>query len=68
MPVHALPHAEGASAVREGALVFEQFEVHGADVVLEVEGGGEIGLAVLTRTHQHRLVGGMEVLVSAQHV
>lgn len=68
MSVQALSHAKGARAFREGALVLEQFEVHCADVVLQVEGGGEVGLAVRPRTHQHGLVGGVEALVSAQHV
>lgn len=68
MSIHALPHGEGASAVREGALELEQLEVRGADVVLQVEGGGEVGLAVLSGAHQHGLVGGVEALVSAQHV
>lgn len=68
MSVHALPHGEGASAVGEGALELEQFEMCGADVMLQVEGGGEIGLAVLARANQDRLMGGMEALVSAKHV
>lgn len=68
MSIHALSHGEGASTVGEGALELEQFEMCGADVVLQVEGGGEIGLTVLPRAHQDRLMRGVEALVSAKHV
>lgn len=42
--------------------------MHLADVVLQVEGGGEVGLAVAAGAHQHRFVRGVSVLVPAQGV
>lgn len=42
--------------------------MHLADVVLQVEGGGEVGLAVAAGAHQHGLVRGVGVLVPAQGV
>lgn len=66
--VPSYPHGEHVLAVREGALVLEQLQVDLADVVLQVEGGGEVGLAVVPRTHQHRLVGGVEPLVAPHSV
>ena len=62
------PHGKGARAVREGAVVLEQLQVHLADVVLQVEGGGEIGLAAWAWTQQHRLLQGVSSLVSPQAV
>ena len=60
------PHSKLAWAVREGALVLEELEVNLADVVLQVKGGGEVGLAVLPGTDQDRLVGSMGPLVPPQ--
>ena len=48
--------------------MFEQLEVHRADVVLQVEGGGEIRLAARLWAHQHRLVQGVDLLVLAEPV
>lgn len=42
--------------------------MHLADVVLQVEGGGEVGLAVVPRANQHGLVGGVDALVPPQGV
>lgn len=68
MSVHAFPHGEGARTVWEGALVLEQLEVCATDVVLQVEGGGEIVLTVRSGTHQDRLMGRVETLVPAKPV
>lgn len=51
------PHCKHAWAVGEGAFVLEQLQVNFADVVLQVEGRGEIGLAVVSGAHQHGLQG-----------
>lgn len=64
----AHPHGEHARTVREGAFVLEQVQVHLADVVLQVERGGEVGLAVVPRANQHGLVGGVDALVPPQGV
>lgn len=66
--VFTYTHGEHARAVREGALVLEQVQVHLADVMLQVEGGGEVGLAVAAGAHQHGFVRGVSALVSAQGV
>lgn len=42
--------------------------MHLADVVLQVEGGGKVGLAVAAGAHQHGFVGGVGVFVPAQGV
>lgn len=46
----------------------QELEVLLADVVLQVEGGGEVGLAALLRAQQHRLLQGMGALVAPQRV
>ena len=48
--------------------MFEQLQVHLADVVLQVEGGGEICLAAHLWAHQHRLVQGVDLLMLAEPV
>lgn len=45
------PHSKHAWAVREGASIFEELEVHLADVVLQVKGCREVGLAVFPGTN-----------------
>lgn len=62
------PHGKHARAVGEGALVLEELQVNLANVVLQVEGGGEVGLAVLLGTDQHRLVGRMDPFVPPQRI
>lgn len=62
------PHGEHARAVGEGALVLEELEVHLPDVVLQVEGRGEVGLAVVPGANQDRLVGRVGPFVPPQCV
>lgn len=62
------PHCKRARAVREGAFVLEELQVHFADVVLQVKGGGEIRLALVSGAHQHRLQGGVFPFVMPQRV
>lgn len=62
------PHSKHAWTVREGALVLEELKVHLANVVLQVKGCGEVGLAVVSGTNQHRLMGGMDPFVPPQSV
>ena len=50
------PHGKCSWTVWEGAVVFEQLQVHLADVVLQVEGGGEIRLAARLWAHQYGFV------------
>lgn len=64
----AHPHGKHAWTVREGTFVLEEVEVHLADVVLQVKGRGEVGGAVLPGANQHRLLGGVDPLVSTQQV
>ncbi len=64
----AYPHSKRAWAVGEGASVFEELEVHLADVVLQVKGGREVGLAVVPRTNQHRLMGSVDPFVPSQSI
>lgn len=61
-------HGEHAWAVGEGAFVFEEVEVHLADVVLQVKGRGEVGLAVLPRANQHGLMGSVDPFVPPQRL
>lgn len=42
--------------------------MHLADVVLQVEGRGEVGLAVISRANQHWLMGSVDPLVPAQRI
>lgn len=42
--------------------------MHLADVVLQVEGGGEVGLTVLLGANQHRLLGSVDPLVPPQQI
>lgn len=42
--------------------------MHFANVVLQIEGCGEVGLAVLPRANQHRLVRRVDPLVSPQRI
>ena len=42
--------------------------MHFADVVLQIEGGGEIGLAAWAWTQQHGLLQGVSSLVSPQSI
>lgn len=60
------PHGKHPKAVREGTFVLQQLKVHLANVVLQVKGCGEIGLAVLSWTHEHWLMGSMALFVSSQ--
>lgn len=46
----------------------QELQVLLADVVLQVEGGGEVGLAALLGAQQHRLLQGMGALVTPQRV
>ena len=62
------PHGERARTVGEGALVLEELQVNFADVVLQVEGGGEVGLAVVSGTRQHRFMGSVDPFVPPQSV
>lgn len=62
------PHCKHARAVREGAFVFEELEVHLADVVLQVKGRREVGLAVVPRANQHRLMGSVDPFVPPQSI
>lgn len=60
------PHGKRAWAVREGASVFEELEVHLVDVVLQVKGRREVGLAGLLGTNQHGLMGSVDPFVLPQ--
>lgn len=62
------PHGKHAWTVREGAFVFEELEVHFADVVLQVKCCREVGLAVIPGTNQHRLMGSMDPFVAPQSI
>lgn len=62
------PHSKHARAVGEGASVFEELEVHLADVVLQVKGRGEVGLAVVPGANQHGLMGRVDPFVPPQSV
>lgn len=46
----------------------QQLQVHFADVVLQVEGGGEVRLAAIARTQQHRFLQRVSALVSPQSI
>lgn len=61
-----LPHSKRAWTVGEVAFVFEELEVHLTDVVLQVKGCREVGLAVVPGTNQHRLMGCMGPFVPPQ--
>lgn len=50
------PHSKGPWAVREGAAELKELQVSLADVVLQVESGGEVGLAASARAQQDRLL------------
>lgn len=62
------PHGKHAWTVREGAFVFEELEVHFADVMLQVKCCREVGLAVIPGTNQHRLMGSMDPFVPPQSI
>lgn len=62
------PHSKCARTVGEGTFVFQELEVHLADVVLQVKGGREVGLAVVPRTNQHRLMGSVDPFVPSQSI
>lgn len=62
------PHGEGAAALGEGAAVAQELQVLLADVVLQVEGGGEVGLAALLWAQQHGLLQGVGAPVAPQGV
>lgn len=62
------PHGEGFVAAGEGAAVPQQLQVDFADVVLEVEGGGEVRLAAVARTQQHGFLQRVSALVPPQSV
>lgn len=46
----------------------QQLQVDFTDVVLQVEGGGEVRLAAITRTQQHGFLHSMSALVSPQSI
>lgn len=46
----------------------QELQVDFADVVLQIEGGGEVRLAAFTGTQQHRLLQSMSTLVSPQSI
>lgn len=62
------PHGEGFVTAGEGAAVAQQLQVDFADVVLQVEGGGEVRLAAVTGTQQHGFLQSVSTLVSPQSV
>lgn len=62
------PHGKGFLTAREGAVMRQQLQVDFADVVLQVEGGGEVRLAAISRTQQHRFMQSVSALVSPQIV
>lgn len=65
---HTFPHCKRAWAVGEGASVFEELQVHFANVMLQVKGRREVGLAVVPGTHQHRLMGSVDPFVPPQSI
>lgn len=62
------PHSKHAWAFREGTLVLEKLKVDFANVVLQVESCGEVGLAVVPGTRQHRFMRSMNPFVPPQSI
>lgn len=60
------PHGEGFDTARIGAVMAQQLQVDFADVVLQVEGGGEVRLAALAWAQQHGFLQGVSALVPPQ--